>query len=662
MPPIEKGKEPANIKKRLDTLFAKLDSAYPDKVISGLQKDHKHWAETVTELYRLLGYPDSETFLNAYGYTVKRAAAGRPKGNSEDIIEELKRRYPDGIPFSKISEIAEANPDLKATLKTVQNNANKLYGMSFRDYLTQLGLLNQGKKKSQAERLNHRKIKEEPIILTEEQYLELLKQRYADKENLPRDITQLCAENPDIPVRKLNKYLRKNGEPEAKHYYIRNHILQGKDTDTLEYDYCMVSFAHTVPGVGEKLFAYLPGENTYVPGDMVVAPFGWHGQVMGQVIEVIHCFGIDAPWPVAQTNRILRKAEPEEIANGKLSATQEVSETYVGNQSSKPQSAPVRKAPDWELEAAGDADNGIPENFVPADPRVFERKSQEDLRNKEWECCQFRFRGLRPEIRKLNRYLKENGSRDYTVSQVSDTVWEIRDCLGQKTMEAIEKFPALKVTGLAEHWWRQEVWVIYSESGYSGITNMDLGGYFDRRHDGGDGRWEWEYDMMEPVHVSFTWLQTGEDQEIYYRYPFAAIWDQDSYVREENGCIYVPRVEPEKEFEVENGRLMAYRGNGGDVVIPDTVREICTDTEPFSGNLLITSVRVPGSVKSISSGMFSGCKNLKRVILEEGLEVIERNAFSECTALSCRKSSFPHRCVTLMILRFQDAVAWTWKH
>ena len=52
---IPKGKEPASIKKRLDILFPKLNQAYPDKKISGLYKEHKKWAETVTELYRALG-------------------------------------------------------------------------------------------------------------------------------------------------------------------------------------------------------------------------------------------------------------------------------------------------------------------------------------------------------------------------------------------------------------------------------------------------------------------------------------------------------------------------------------------------------------------------------------------------------------------------------
>lgn len=82
-------------------LFSKLDSVYPDKVITGLLKEHKKWSETVSGLSRLLGYPYSDAFLNAYGYTVRRAAAGRPKGNSEEVIEELKNATQTGCPSTK---------------------------------------------------------------------------------------------------------------------------------------------------------------------------------------------------------------------------------------------------------------------------------------------------------------------------------------------------------------------------------------------------------------------------------------------------------------------------------------------------------------------------------------------------------------------------------
>ena len=109
---IRRGQEPANIKKRLDTLFPKLNEAYPDKVIRSLARDHKKWAETVTELYRALGYPDSESFLKAYGYAVERGSQGRPSGDHTAIIDELKKRYPNGAPFEKMGELQAANPDL----------------------------------------------------------------------------------------------------------------------------------------------------------------------------------------------------------------------------------------------------------------------------------------------------------------------------------------------------------------------------------------------------------------------------------------------------------------------------------------------------------------------------------------------------------------------
>ena len=50
------GIEPDDLRKRLNRFFEKLDSAYPDKVVKSLYKDHKKWGETLTKLYRELGY------------------------------------------------------------------------------------------------------------------------------------------------------------------------------------------------------------------------------------------------------------------------------------------------------------------------------------------------------------------------------------------------------------------------------------------------------------------------------------------------------------------------------------------------------------------------------------------------------------------------------
>ena len=137
---IPKGAEPAEVKKRMDNLFRKLDQAYPDKVICGMSRDHKKWGETVTELYRLLGYPDSRSFLQAYGYTVKNASS-RPKTDHEAVLAELKKRYPDGSGLTSVAALGQANPDLRASLKTLQNQANQIFGMNFKEYLIREGLL-----------------------------------------------------------------------------------------------------------------------------------------------------------------------------------------------------------------------------------------------------------------------------------------------------------------------------------------------------------------------------------------------------------------------------------------------------------------------------------------------------------------------------------------
>lgn len=599
---IPKGSEPANIKKRMDVLFAKLDGAYPDKVITGLLRDHKKWAETVRELYRLLGYPDGNSFLEAYGYTVKRGESGRPKTNNYDaVVEDLRKRYPNGMPFSKISEITDVHPELKGVLKSMQNNAKELFGMGLKDYFNQIGLFALGDKKSQVEDLiaklkqrypegtplpkllavlkeenkdlpvnrlvyikevyglNVKSYLEQVGLLEEEEkpgllvpgdteeerneaYLRLLIRRYEGKTKLPANVTELANANPDIPVRSLNKYIRSKGEEKIERYYIRSRILKGKSTDLKEYTYCMLSFEEAAEGEGGNRYAYLAGEAEYLPGDLVVAPVGFFGFDVGEVKEVIHCLGIDAPWPVSKSKEILRKVRPDELQAHAINLTEEDwNKIYA-----KPDTPRDADWADMFPEAADVRPEGTIAGFVPADQERFRCKTMVDLRENStgfrgdnWLPCEFRFRGLAAEVAKLKRYAKQNNIHISWDGAAGAGIRELRVVADKKTMELIEKFPALKATGLAEHWWRQEVYVMYSESGFGGITGMEFGGYFDRRHDGGDGRWEWGYDMMEPINVEFVWLQTGDREYVSYRYPFAAEWNEDTYTREHNGRIYV---------------------------------------------------------------------------------------------------------------------------
>lgn len=79
---------------------------------------------------------------------------------------------------------------------------------------------------------------------------------------------------------------------------------------------------------------------------------------------------------------------------------------------------------------------------------------------------------------------------------------------------------------------------------------------------------------------------------------------------------------------VGDGILLAYRGDGGNIVLPDSVRRIAP--EVFAGNKDIVSVVIPDSVIDIGEAAFYGCKNLKTVTGGDNVEIIRDRAFMGC--------------------------------
>lgn len=79
---------------------------------------------------------------------------------------------------------------------------------------------------------------------------------------------------------------------------------------------------------------------------------------------------------------------------------------------------------------------------------------------------------------------------------------------------------------------------------------------------------------------------------------------------------------------VGDGILLAYRGKGGEVSIPDSVRTIAP--EVFRGLSSIKSVQIPDSVKEIGEGAFEDCDKLERIEGGEGLTRICDRAFAGC--------------------------------
>lgn len=79
---------------------------------------------------------------------------------------------------------------------------------------------------------------------------------------------------------------------------------------------------------------------------------------------------------------------------------------------------------------------------------------------------------------------------------------------------------------------------------------------------------------------------------------------------------------------VGDGILLAYRGAGGSLTLPDTVKVIAP--EAFANNHSIISVYLPDSVVDIGEDAFAGCINLEKVTGGEGVRIIRDRAFAGC--------------------------------
>lgn len=76
-----------------------------------------------------------------------------------------------------------------------------------------------------------------------------------------------------------------------------------------------------------------------------------------------------------------------------------------------------------------------------------------------------------------------------------------------------------------------------------------------------------------------------------------------------------------------DGILVAYKGHGTEVVIPNSVKKIGPGV--FSGSTRIKSVVIPESVETICEDAFNGCTKLNNISLPKNLTKIEDRAFKD---------------------------------
>ena len=111
----------------------------------------------------------------------------------------------------------------------------------------------------------------------------------------------------------------------------------------------------------------------------------------------------------------------------------------------------------------------------------------------------------------------------------------------------------------------------------------------------------------------------------------------------------------DETFIIENGTLIEYKGNGGDVVIPDGVT--CINACVFNGCKSLTSIEIPDSVIFIGDFAFSGCVNLTSIEIPDGVTSVSDYAFQDCKNLTSVK--IPDNEATIGISAFENCESLT---
>jgi hypothetical protein len=82
------------------------------------------------------------------------------------------------------------------------------------------------------------------------------------------------------------------------------------------------------------------------------------------------------------------------------------------------------------------------------------------------------------------------------------------------------------------------------------------------------------------------------------------------------------------DFDITDGKITGYRGDGGKVEIPEGVVSI--EDGVFKNKNAILSVSIPGSVGAIGADAFWNCNRLSTVSVGGGVTTIGSNAFAYC--------------------------------
>ncbi len=102
--------------------------------------------------------------------------------------------------------------------------------------------------------------------------------------------------------------------------------------------------------------------------------------------------------------------------------------------------------------------------------------------------------------------------------------------------------------------------------------------------------------------------------------------EKNARIAEEEDGIFL------KSCQIEKGMLKKYKGEGGNIRIPNTVKSI--QWYAFKDCSGLVSVTVAHTVKTIGCGAFKDCSGLVSAVLPSGVKCIKSRAFKSCGCLT----------------------------
>ena len=136
-----------------------------------------------------------------------------------------------------------------------------------------------------------------------------------------------------------------------------------------------------------------------------------------------------------------------------------------------------------------------------------------------------------------------------------------------------------------------------------------------------------EFNLVDPLRKILETIDDSEELDEAEEIEEPECHDDDELTEEEE--VVDEQEYNTSDFDIQNGVLIKYVGNGGDVIIPNGVRGI--GDKAFYLCESLTSVTIPESVESIGWCAFAGCESLTNItILSHSIDV-DTAAFMLCS-------------------------------